>query len=108
MVRLENYLPSTVLNLKHPRAIALKKHVEGFLSSYEGTLRDMSISGAGVAVLDITGDAAQKKLVEEFNKLPDVVVSEISGFDMQLQQNRAQEAKVQKKRAKTNAKVTAA
>jgi hypothetical protein len=108
MLKITKYLPSTVKNAKHPRAVDLKKRVEGFLADHDGSLREIFIPEDGVAVLDIAGDAAAKLLADEIKKLEQVEVTEVSGFDMQLQQNRAQEEKVQKKRAKKDAKKTAA
>jgi len=98
MLKITGYLTDTTTNPEHTRAVAFQEQVGKEVNARGGKLLSLSILEAGVAVLDIEGEEAEKYISSELSKLDGVTVSQISPFEMQHQKNLDLQAKVDKKR----------
>ena len=98
LIKVTGYLTDTTTKADHPRALAMQEQVGIVAKEKGGELRSLSLLEPGIAVLDIDGAEAEKFISAELSKLEGVTVSQISPFEMQLQKNRALQAKVNTKR----------
>lgn len=104
MKKITGYLPTTCSNMEHPRAKSMYDTVVQKVKEKGGDLKNMTVPEGGVAVLEITGEEAEKFITEALGKLPDVTVTDISPFEMDFDRNRKLQDKVNKRRAAKAAK----
>ena len=98
MIKVNGFLTDTTTTAEHPRVVAMQEQVGIVAKEKGGSVRSINLLAPGVAVLDIDGAEAEKFISAELSKLEGVTVSQISPFEMQLQKNRALQAKVNTKR----------
>ena len=95
---IKKYLPDTALNVEHPRAVKMREILEVTCAENDGQLVSFEVED-GVATIQVKGENALQFIIDEFNKLDGIEVQKVSLFQDLFQRNRAQQDKVNKKRA---------